>query len=324
MTVNPDQTTYPIAIVGPTASGKTALANEVALVLKGEVISMDSRQVYRGMDIGTAKATPGERAAVPSHGLDLVSPGERFSAVRFARYAREVIDQIQKRGATPILVGGTGFFLRALTHPTFAEPELDPDRRRQLGEYLNRFPTETLLGWLRAFDPVNAERLTRWGGRQRILRALEMPLLTSRSLSWWHANSEPEAEPLSPLVFVLNPPRELLDERITRRVQEMVAAGLVEEVARLMAEGYDEHSPGMNATGYRELIPYLRGEIPLEEALEEIRRNTRAYSKRQLTWFRGQLSEGAVWLDGAAPREDLVSEIVETTRLRGVSRSGAP
>ncbi len=299
-----------VALVGPTASGKTDLSIDLARALGAEIISMDSRQVYRGMEIGTAKADAAQRAAVPHHGLDLVTPAERFSAGRFAAYARDAIAGIRARGASPLLVGGTGFFLRALTHPIFAEPELDAGRREELRAHLDRFPTTTLLGWLRSLDPRAAERLSSWGGRQRILRALEMPLLTGRTLSWWHTHAEPAVEPLRPHVFVLDMPRDSLDTRIMARVQTMRDAGLVPEVARLLAEGYDERAPGMNATGYIELIPHLRGQKPLDEALEEIRRNTRAYSRRQLTWFRNQLPAGATWLDATRPREALVEEIV--------------
>jgi tRNA dimethylallyltransferase len=312
-----------IALVGPTASGKTALSIDLARTLGAEIISMDSRQVYRGMEIGTAKADTGQRAVVPHHGLDLVSPAERFSAGRFARHARDAIAEIRARGALPLLVGGTGFFLRALTHPIFAEPELDIGRRDQLREHLARFPTGTLLGWLRGLDPGSADRLSSWGGRQRILRALEMPLLTGRTLSWWHAHAPPEAEPISPLVFVLDMPREVLDARIADRVDAMYASGLVEEVARLMTEGYDQRAPGMNATGYIELVPHLRGEKPLDVALEEIRRNTRAYSRRQLTWFRNQLPPGAIWLDATRPREELVEAIGREIRASFFRREDA-
>jgi len=313
----------PIAIVGPTASGKTALSLDLARALGAEIISMDSRQVYRGMDIGTAKATPAEQALVRHHGLDLVSPDERFSAGRYARYARETIAAIRARAATPILVGGTGFFLRALTHPIFAEPDLDPTRRAELQAHLDTFPTTTLIGWLRGLDPATAGRLAEWGGRQRILRALEMPLLTGRPLSWWHLHGTPETEPVRPRVYVLDLPRPVLGERIARRVDAMVASGLVAEVAGLMNEGYDEHAPGMKTTGYVELIPYLRGDTPLETALDEVRRNTRAYSRRQRTWFRNQLPPGAVWLDATRPVEDLVGEIMTGIGARDFQRKDA-
>ncbi len=301
-----------LAIVGPTASGKTALSIDVARALDGEIISMDSRQVYRGMDIGTSKATAAERAAVPHHGLDLVDPRERFNAGRFARLARGWVAEIQGRGRIPILVGGTGFFLRALTHPIFKEPPLDPSRRSALAHFHESLEDAELHRWLQALDPPTADRLSAWGGRQRLLRALELPLLTGRPLSWWHAEAPSEAPPLNPTTIVLDLPREVLHSAIDRRVGEMVERGLLREVAQLLGAGFDQGDPGMNATGYAELIPYLRGETTLEDALELVHRNTWAYARRQLTWLRNQLPD-AVRLDGARPRAELVDEIVRTT-----------
>jgi tRNA dimethylallyltransferase len=299
-----------LAIVGPTASGKTGVSLEVARRLPVEIISMDSRSVYRGMDIGTAKPTPEERAEVPHHGLDIADPGERFSAGQFARYARARMEEIRARGRIPLLVGGTGFFLRALTHPIFRQPEIEPARRAVLQAWLEALETEELHRWLRQLDPPTAERLRSWGGRQRLLRALELPLLTGRSLSWWHRNSPPEAPPVRVRVFVLEPPRGTVDAAIDGRVDRMVGAGLLDEVARLVAQGYDEHSPGMRAHGYQEVIPYLRGEIGLGAVLEAVRRATRAYARRQLTWFRGQLADDAVWLDATHPPAELAEGIV--------------
>lgn len=299
-----------IAVTGPTASGKTALGIEVARRLGGEIISMDSRQVYRGMDVGTAKPTPAQRAAVPHHGLDLVDPDERFSAGRFARRARRWVREIEHRGRVPILVGGTGFFLRALTHPIFAEPLLDRSRREALRDWLRQRDTESLHRWIGRLDPDTAEKLRAGGGRQRLLRALELPLLTGRSLSWWHREAPPEAPPLPVLVFVLEVDPDILDRRIDERVSEMAAAGLVHEVQRLLDSGFDESAPGMNATGYVELIPALRGSVPLEDALDQVRRNTRAYSRRQRTWFRNQLPPGAIPLDGTMPVEENAERIV--------------
>lgn len=299
-----------IAIVGPTASGKTALSVEVARLLPAEVVSMDSRQVYRAMDIGTAKATPAQRASVAHHGLDLVDPDERFGAGRFSRAAREWIDEIERRGRVPLLVGGTGFFLRSLTHPIFQEPELDRDRREALAAYLSRLDAETQRRWLERLDPAAAERLRDWGGRQRIVRALEMPLLTGRTLAWWQEHSPPADPPLPVLPFVLEVPRDVLYRAIDARVDEMVEAGLLAEVEGLLARGYRAGDPGMNATGYAELLPYFAGEVPLAAALDRIRANTRAYARRQLTWFRHQLPRGAVRLDARRPREELAREIV--------------
>jgi tRNA dimethylallyltransferase len=308
------RTRAPLAIVGPTASGKTALSIEVARRLDGEIISMDSRQVYRGMDVGTAKATPQQQAAVPHHGLDLVEPGERFAAGEFARRARRWIEEIHGRGRVPLLVGGTGFFLRALTNPIFREPELEPRRRRRLQAYLAEMQSERLHAWLTALDAETAARLTGWGGRQRLMRALELPLLTGRPLSWWHRHAPAEAPPLHPLVVVLEVPRERLIGTIDARVGEMVEAGLLDEVRRLRDAGFDERSPGLNATGYVELLPYLRGERELAAALELIRANTRAYARRQVTWFRHQLPPGAVWLDATQPREAMIEEVVRLWR----------
>jgi tRNA dimethylallyltransferase len=307
-----------IAVVGPTASGKTALSVEVARRLDGEVISMDSRQVYRGMDVGTAKATPEQRGAVPHHGLDLIDPDQRFSAGEFARRARRWIEEIRGRGRVPLLVGGTGFFLRSLTHPIFRQPALDPERRHRLETYLQGQDTDRLRRWLRLLDPSSAARLEGWGGRQRLLRALEMPLLTGRSLTWWHARSEPEADAVPTLVFVLVADRERLFATIDRRVDDMVEQGLVEEVRSRVAAGFDESAPGMTATGYVELIPYLRGERSLEDALELVRRNTRAYARRQMTWFRHQLPEGAMVLDAARP----VAELAEAVERRWEETTG--
>src|SRR5688500_13843882 len=166
-----------LAIVGPTASGKTALSIEVARRLDGEIISMDSRSVFRGMDIGTAKPTPGEQGGIPHWGIDLAEPSERFNAARWADYAREKIGEIRGRGRVPMLVGGTGFFLRALTHPIFQEPELDAGRRKRLHAWMDGQSDEELHRWVSALDPESGERLRGWGGRQRLMRALEVPLL---------------------------------------------------------------------------------------------------------------------------------------------------
>ncbi|HEX5872358.1 MAG TPA: tRNA (adenosine(37)-N6)-dimethylallyltransferase MiaA [Longimicrobium sp.] len=298
-----------LAIVGPTGSGKTALSIEVARRLDAEIISMDSRAVYRGMDIGTAKATEAERGGIPHWGIDIAEPSERFNAARWAAYAREKIAGIRARGRVPMLVGGTGFFLRALTHPIFQEPELDPKRRAKLFQWMERQTDAELHRWLAALDPESAERLRDWGGRQRLMRALEVPLLTGRTLPWWHRHSPPEEAPMSVLPFVLEVPRERLYAGIDRRVTEMVEAGLLDEV-RGLVEKYGEDAPGLNAHAYIELFPYFRGERPLDEALDLARANTRAYTRRQLTWFRTKLPQGAVWLDAARPRQELVEEIV--------------
>ena len=311
--MTPPVTPEVLALVGATSSGKTALSIEVARRVDAEIISMDSRSVFRGMDVGTAKPTPEERAGIPHHGIDLVEPDVRFSAGEFARYARPKIAEIRAPGPVPLLVGGTRFFLRALTHPIFREPPMDPAARAELARELEALDDAALLERLREVDPEAAGKLSSWGGRQRILRALEVPLLTGHTLAWWHAHSPPEEPPVPVLPFVLDVPREVLKQRIDRRVREMVRGGLLDEVRGLL-ERYGPEAPGLNAHGYAELIPYFRGERSLEEALELVSRNTKAYTKRQATWFRTQLPEGAVWLDGTRPGAELADEIAARWR----------
>lgn len=280
---------------------------------------MDSRAVFRGMEIGTAQPSAAERAEVPHYGLDLADPDERFSAGAWARHARSAIEQIRARSRLPLLVGGTGFFLRALTHPIFREPPLDAARRAALAARLAPMSDAELLRWLAALDPGAAERLRAWGGRQRLLRALEVVLLTGRTLAWWHRHSPPEAPPVPVRAFVLSLPRALLHARVDARVGEMVRAGLIDEV-RALAERFGHDAPGLNAHGYAELLPYLRGETTLDEALDAVRRNTRAYTRRQETWFRTQLPPGAVVLDGTRPHEELAERIVSAVSQTCVDR----
>jgi tRNA dimethylallyltransferase len=310
-----------LVITGPTATGKTGVAIDVARRLGGEIISLDSRQVYQGMDIGTAKASPAQRAAIPHYGLDLLPPSERYNAGRFAEDARAWIGEIQGRGHLPILVGGTGFFLRALTHPMFREPPLDPARKEALKQLLNRKERAELLSWLRRLDPDGATRAVAAGaGRQRIARMIEVVLLTGRTLHWWQQHSG-TAAPVKALTVVLTLDRATLYDRINRRVVEMLDAGLVDEVAGLLARGFDEHEPGMKTTGYIELIPYVKGEITLAEATDAIQRATRGYARRQITWFRHQLAQPVVELDAAMPHNELVDRIVREWREYNANRN---
>lgn len=305
-----------LVITGPTAAGKTALSIHVAQRIAGEIISMDSRQIFRGMSVGTAKPGQSQQANVRHFGIDILHPGERYSAGRFARDARRWVADITARTHTPILVGGSGFFLRALTHPLFEEPFLDPRRREQLKQYLRNVSTEELHRWLTALDDVSARRLATAGGRQRAARAIEIALLTGRALPAWHALQTP-ALPLDLVIFVLQLPRPVLYRRIDDRVDAMIAHGLVEEVESLMSAGFNEHSPGMNTTGYIELVAYLRGETTLEAAVAAIKRATRNYARRQETWFRHQLSDAAITLDAEQPADVMAAEIV--TKWRSVT-----
>jgi tRNA dimethylallyltransferase len=297
-----------LAIVGPTASGKTDLSLKVGARLGGEIISMDSRQIYRGMDIGTGKVSLRERAVLPHHGLDLRNPDERYSAGQFARDARGWITDIRGRGRVPMLVGGTGFFLKALTNPMFTEPELDPERLAALRGFLNLLTSERLSDYLGALDPER--EVAGRGGRHRATRVVEMALLTGRPLSWWHEESEPTEDPVAGLVVLLDLPREILYDRINRRVSSMMDEGLVAEVEGLLSAGYGPQDPGLTGAGYREVVSYLQGERTLEEATEEIRRSHRKYARRQITWYRHQLPGGTVVLDPTEEEEFNVSGVL--------------
>ena len=299
-----------LVITGPTTSGKTDLSVQAARRLRGEVISMDSRQVYRGMDLGTDKVLPGERAGVPHFGLDLVDPEQRYSAGRFARDARRWIGEIRERGHVPVVVGGTGFFLRALLQPLFEEPAQDPERRRALRRYLGRQTTERLVRWVRELDPERAEIATQ-GGPQRLSRTLEIPLLTGRPLSWWHREAAAQAPGVPCRIVLLELPRQELDRRIDTRVGRMVERGLLDEVRSLMDRGYGPDDPGFTATGYREVARALQGEMTVEEALERMRLQTRQYARRQLTWFRNQLPDPVLRLDARLPLEERVRAVEE-------------
>jgi tRNA dimethylallyltransferase len=302
-----------LAIVGPTASGKTALSLEVARGLDGEIISTDSRQVYRGMDVGTAKVGEADRGAVPHHGLDLVDPDVSYSAGRFAREARGWIREIRGRDRVPVLVGGTGFFLRALTDPIFREPALDRVRQSALRQWISRQSSATLAAWVKRLDPERSE-VAAEGGPQRLGRTLEIALLTGRPLSWWHRAAGPDDQPLEGLIVLLALSRDELDRRIEARVDHMLESGLVEEVRALLAAGYTPADPGMTGTGYREVVKYLVGDGSLEETREAICRATRQYARRQLTWFRNQLPPETLTLDATAPLHEQITRVVSAWR----------
>jgi tRNA dimethylallyltransferase len=310
-----------LAIVGPTASGKSELAVAVALRLNGEIVSMDSRQVYRGMDVGTAKLPVVERGGIPHHGLDLLDPDRSYSAGAFAREAQGWIEDIRDRGGVPIVVGGTGFFLRALTQPIFGEPDLDQARRSALRSWLAERPRAELARWTRALDPARYV-IAEAGGPQRLSRTLEVALLTGHALSWWHRHAPAEQGALSAMVALLELPREEIDQRIDDRVARMLGGGLVEEVRGLLAKGYGPEDPGMTGVGYREVIAQLRGEIEPDQTADRIRRATRAYARRQATWFRNQLPPAAVRVDGLAPLPERVERVVQAWAQAAVAGGG--
>lgn len=310
-----------LAVAGPTCAGKTRLSLRVAEALDGEIVSVDSRQVYRGMDVGTAKATLEDRARISHHGLDVCDPDQRYGAGEFARDARRWIAGIARRGRVPVLAGGTGFYLKALADPLFEEPALDPGRRRALERFLAAMSRADLERWVRALDPARAETAVA-GGRQRLLRTVSMALLTGRPLSWWHRR-RPGRRALHGVACVIQVPPEVLADRIDRRVHAMMEAGLLEETVRLLEAGYQRDDPGMSGVGYREMVDHLEGRLSLAQAVERVQAATRRYARRQRTWFRGQLGSGATMVDGAAPIERQEEAVVEAWR-RATAGAAAP
>jgi len=274
-----------LAIVGPTATGKSALAVAVACRHRGEVVNADALQVYRGLDVGTAKPGPVLRAAAPHHLFDLFAPQEGCSAARLAELARATLGEISARGRPAILVGGGGFYLQAILDGLGPVPPTPPEVREIWRQRLAREGLPALVVELARRDPLTAARLSA-GDRQRILRALEVHSATGEPLSAWHARGPIGREPLPALRIGLTLPRALLYDRIEERVREMIAAGWVEEVERLLAAGVPASSPAFQALGYREIVAVLAGRMELAEAEQRIVVATRRYAKRQETWFR--------------------------------------
>lgn len=276
----------PILIVlGPTATGKSALGLRLAEEIGGEIVNADALQVYRGLDVGTAKPTPEERRRVPHHLIDVLDPDQPWSAGEFARGARAAIAEIEGRGRRPIVVGGSGLYLRALTEGLSPVPPGDPEVRAELRRRLAAEGREALAAELARSDPETAARLAP-GDTQRLLRALEVAAVSGRPLSAWIASQPFGTEKVPAFKLGLTLPRAILYDRIRIRAAEMVERGWVEEVAGLLARGYTRDDAAFQAIGYRQLAAHLAGERSLGSALEEIVRETRRFAKRQLTWFR--------------------------------------
>ena len=285
-----------VAIVGPTAAGKTALSVRLARATGGEVVSADSRQISRRMDIGTAKATPEEQAGVPHHLLDIVDPDEVLTLAEFLALAYTAIDDILARGRVPFLVGGTGQYAMAVLEG-WQVPRVPPDEklRRELYRQAETGGAEALHARLQALDPLAARRIDPRNVR-RVVRALEVCLTTGRPIS---EQQEKVAPPYRILILGLDLPRDVLYERIDRRVDAMMAAGLEEEVRRLVAAGYGFDLPAMSGVGYGQFRPYLAGEASLDETVQAIKRATRRFVRHQANWF--QPGDPRIhWLDATA------------------------
>lgn len=273
-------------ICGPTAAGKSGIAASLALEYGATIISADSRQVYRRFDIGTAKPDWSERKAIAHIGIDVADPVERFSASRWAELAADAIAKVRAEGGTPIVAGGTGFYIRALFDPLFSAPSLDDDRRMKLEQFLNPLPLPQLRRWCEAIDPARAHL-----GRYQLIRAIEIAILAGRRISELQGASAPSSA-FSP-TYLLVDPGPSLGARIERRVDAMLDAGWLDEV-RALDDQLPADAPAWKSSGYRVLRAAARGELDLSEARARIIIETRQYAKRQRTWFRHQLGDGAV------------------------------
>lgn len=301
-----------IVICGPTAAGKTALALELAEGYPVEVISADSRQVYRLMDIGTAKPSVAEQALAPHHLLDVVWPDEAFDAACFARAAGAAIAGVQARGHLPLLVGGTGLYIRALTEGLADVPPGDPQVRAELQAYAESAGPEALHRRLAGVDAEAAAALHR-NDRVRIIRALEVFTLTGQPLSAWQREHGFRTRPYRLLKLGLTLERSDLYARIDRRAEAMFAGGLVEETEALLKAGYSAELRSLQTIGYREAVRLLRGAVSPDKALLELQQATRRYAKRQLTWFRADPQ--MIWVDSLR-ESDRIQTLIDQFHAR--------
>ena len=296
-----------VAIVGPTAVGKTALALELAQKLDGEIINADSRQVYRGMDVGTAKPSPEERTLVPHHLLDLCNPDDTFSLALFLEQAHAAVDDVQSRNRLPLLVGGSGQYVWAFLEG-WQPPKVPPNPalRADLELQLERRGVWPLYELLQAVDPQTAERIDPQNPR-RVLRALEIHLSGGKQSTHYPRRKDAD---VNALILGLTTNREQLYSRIDRRVDDMMQRGFLDEVQRLLDRGYAPSLPAMSGVGYQELAAHLSGELPLEEAVQRIKYRTHAIARRQYNWFR--LEDPRIrWLDTSDNPSDTALPITQ-------------
>ncbi len=311
-----------LIISGPTCSGKTEVALTLLQKIRGEIISADSRQVYRGMDIGTAKVSAGIRRKFPHHLVDIVNPDQVFSAAEFAKRASSIIHTLQKKDFLPLMVGGSGLYIKAVIDGLFSGPGADPELRESLRKQAQKKGKETLYLRLKKVDP-EAAQVIHPHDLVRICRALEVYQITGKPISFFQRQS---VRPLSHAIMIgLRLPRHQLYRNIDSRVDRMVEQGLVSEVKALFHQGYREDLPAMQGVGYRQVINYLEGRYSLEEVIRLIKRDTRRLAKRQLNWF--NQDERIIWLnrDEFSSVEELAEEIVRISlkklpQLSGVLR----
>lgn len=284
-----------VILTGPTAVGKTEISIALAKRIHAEIISADSMQIYRHMDIGSAKITQEEMQGIPHHLIDELSPFEEFHVVRFQEMAKQRMEEIYARGNIPLVVGGTGFYIQALVYDIdFTEQDSDEDYRRQLMAEADRYGNEYLHQKLMLADPVSAG-LIHPNNRKRVIRALEYYKKSGRPISAHNEEERKKKSPYQLAYFVLNDERQRLYERIDRRVDEMLAKGLIEEVRMLRDMGCTKDMVSMQGLGYKEILRYLDNELSYDEAVYILKRDTRHFAKRQLTWFKRE--PDVIWLN---------------------------
>lgn len=299
------------AISGPTASGKTALGVGLAQSIGGEVVNFDSVQIYKGIQVATAKPSEEEKQGIPHHLIGYVDPNVNYTAADWAEDATKKIEDIQSRGSVPILVGGTGFYLRSLRNPLFESPKTDHELRSRLQSIAEMKGSPYVYRMLKRLDPAAAKKLFE-NDAPRINRALEVIFQTGEAFSRQQRNRSDPPEFVARIrLFVLNPPRDVLYEKINNRTEQHFENGLVEEVKQLIAVGVNQTGKALGAHGYRRVCEYLRGERSLESAIEKSKQDVRNYAKRQLTWFRREAD--AVWLNGFGNEAGIVEQILAET-----------
>ncbi len=302
------------SIVGPTASGKTEIGVALALHLgNAEIINCDSVQIYKEIQIATAKPSIKEMRGVPHHLIDYIDPRINHTAADWSKDATEKIKEIEERGNIPILVGGTGFYLRSLRQPFFESPKTDEKLRNKLNEIKGRKGAEYLHKILQKVDRSSADKLFP-RDYVRVMRALEVFFQTGNRLSELQPKREKPPEFADRIkLFVLNPPRDILYQKINKRAEQHFANGLIEEVKYLREGGLKDDTNALGAHGYRRVCEYLRGERTLESAIEQTKQDVRNYAKRQLSWFRRE--EGAIWLEGFGDAEQTQKKLFELCSL---------
>ena len=302
-----------IILSGPTAVGKTALSIELAKKVNGAVISADSMQVYKYMDIGSAKIMPEEMEGVKHYLIDELLPEEEFNIVRFQSMAKAALEEIYAKGQIPIIAGGTGFYIQALLYDIdFNQQDADEAYRKELEEYANTYGNDALHARLKEIDPVSAEKIHA-NNVKRVIRALEYYKLTGNPISEHNEAELQKQSPYNFAYFVLTDERENLYKRIEKRVDIMMDQGLLEEVQRLKNMGYHRQMVSMQGLGYKEILDYLDGKCTLDEAVATIKLETRHFAKRQLTWFRRE--RDVLWLDKSKYNYDENAVLNEMCRI---------